>query len=294
MEHPVYRIDHAFEPTKIIQFSLNSAAIQRPMSSFSDCVTQINRFFPDYHKMFDGLPNIPLSIFKRTPNSQDGSVDDKNSSHALDCRTRFPSLRSCTKVLPGPSKEPIQDSLNLSVDSDKPTVSTRIPLHQEHAPKRRIQLDDACNTSLETTDSRFPLNSRSPSPSKAFKGVRRSTPKSDPGLDMHPRSHSWRRSQLNRTNVGSPCARSSEMLPACHASEVPAEVHTTYMRSLIAESSTIADRETNNEVPSFVTKYLPSFLAHTGAIHVMCSVRLSPQCNQTLDDLLNQTVSQVT
>ncbi|KAA3679368.1 uncharacterized protein DEA37_0001993 [Paragonimus westermani] len=209
MERPVYRIDHAFEPTKIIQFSLNSAAIQRPMSSFSDCVTQINRFFPDYHKMFDGLPNIPLSFFKKTPHSPGGSVDDKNSSHVLDCRTRIPSLRSCTKVLPGPSKEPIQDSLNLSVDSDKPTVS-------------------------------------------AFKGVRRSTPKSDPGLDMHPRSHSWRKSQLNRTNVGSPCARSSETLPACHAPEVPTEVNTTYMRSLIAESSTIADRETNNEVPSFV------------------------------------------
>ncbi|KAF5398106.1 hypothetical protein PHET_08511 [Paragonimus heterotremus] len=293
MEHPVHRIDHAFESTKIIQFSLNSAAIQRPVSSFSDCVTQINRFFPDYHKMFDGLPHIPSNFFKKTSNSQDGFIDDKNSSHDP-CRTRILSLRSCTKLLPGPSEDPIQDSLNLTVDSDRLTVSTRIPVLQEHTPKRRIRLDDTCNTSLETIDSRCPPNSRSPSPSKAFKNVRRSTPKSDPELDMHPRSHSWRKGQLSRTSVGSSCGRSSEMLPVCHAAEVPAGVNTIYMRSLIAESSTIADRETNNEVPSFVIKYLPSFLAHTEAIHVICSIRLSPQCNETLDDLLNQTVNQVT
>ncbi|KAF6774024.1 hypothetical protein AHF37_04482 [Paragonimus kellicotti] len=294
MERPVHRIDHAFESTKIIQFSLNSAAIQRPVSSFSDCVTQINRFFPDYHKMFDGLPHIPLNFFKKkASNSQDGFVDDKNSSRDLDCPAKIPSLRSCTKLLPGASEEPIQDSLNLSVDSDRLTVSTRIPVHQEHTPKRRIQLDESCNTSLETTDSRCPPNSRTPSPPKTFKSVRRSTPKSDPVLNMHPRSHSWRKSQLNRSSIGSSCGRSSEMLTSGHAAEVPAGVNTIYMRSLIAESSTIADRETSNEVPSFVIKYLPSFLAHTEAIHVMCSIRLSTQCNQTLDDLLNQTVNQV-
>ncbi|OON18238.1 hypothetical protein X801_05912, partial [Opisthorchis viverrini] len=289
----------------LLLFSLRASSDVAPMSSFSECVTRIEEFFPFDDHSFRTVPRtslVPISTTPRgtsspsTPPSPRGGRARRVCLASSHCTTGYQatqdSLNICSQTSPGASlfrrsprkRNRTAEECNNSVE----TLDLTPSFASNHNPIIHLQWSlrkskeaavkvSGCESSLEIQDSNT-------SPASTFNPTACSQPPSSSELcSTHPKS-----------SIGSPCARSSH-LPTCLPSDSSEETRSILVRSLVSEVFCSTERSSNSKsspsIPFSLIRRIPSFLNCARKIHaVSCIQPASPTFQNLLERMLSQSV----
>ncbi|TGZ59861.1 hypothetical protein CRM22_008851 [Opisthorchis felineus] len=258
-------VSRADPSQQLLLFSLRASSDLAPMSSFSECVTRIEEFFPFDDDSLGSVPRIslaPISTTLRKIPSPSTPPSPRASRARRVCLT--PSHSTI-------GYQATQDSLNICSQTSH---GTNLP---RRSPRKRNRTAEECNNSVETLD-------LTPSFASNHNPIIRLQPPSSSELcSTHPKS-----------SIGSPCARSSH-LPTCLPSDSAEEATGILVRSLVSEVFCSTERSPNSRsspaIPFSLIRRIPSFLNCARKIHaVSCIQPASPTFQNLLERMLSQSV----
>ncbi|GAA52613.1 hypothetical protein CLF_108452 [Clonorchis sinensis] len=296
----------------LLLFSLRASSDVAPMSSFSECVTRIEEFFPYDDHSFRTVPRTSLAPISTTPRETPSPSTPPSPRGG---RARGVCLTSSHSTI---GYQATQDSLNICSETSHGTSLLR------RSPRKRNRTAEECNNSVETLDltpsftsNHNPIIRLQHSTSALERSLRKSneaavtvavcessletqdssaSPASNfnPTTCSQPPSSSELCSTHPKSSIGSPCARSSHLL-TCLPSDNAEEATSILVRSLVSEVFCSTERSSNSRsspaIPFSLIRRIPSFLNCARKIHaVSCIQPASPTFQNLLERMLSQSV----